>query len=313
MDQLRGIAVLLVVVFHAGEAPIVLGWEGSTGLAAFGIALRPFRIPLLMVLSGLVLARSLAKPARTYVLGKVRHVAWPWAIWSLAMVPLSLPWLDPASLEFWVSSTHTWYLVALAFVYALALTTRRVSGLSVAAAMLALHELGLTGWQPADDVLWFGAFFFVGAGLASVREPLLGAPRLAAVVVGLLTVLFTVTLDMSVRSVGTFGVSVAGVVALLWLGPRLPLWRFPTWIGRHSIVTYLVHYPAMFALWPLVAAAGIGNPLFTVPALIVATVGVAVLATWLQPWTPWLYAMPERLSTLASPARGTREVLVQQR
>lgn len=295
MDQLRGIAVLLIVVFHAGEVPVALGWEGSTRVSEFGLALRPFRVPLLMVLSGLMVGRSLAKPLPGYVRGKVRHVVWPWAIWTLAMIPLGLEWLDPATLEFWVSSTHTWYLVALAFVYALALVTRRVPALLVSAAMIALHELGVVGWPPALDILWFGAFFFVGAWLAGVRDALLEVPRAAVATVAVTTVLLTVILDMSVRSMATFAVSVAGVVVVLWLGPRLPVWRFPSWIGRNSIVTYLVHFPALFLLWPVVAAAGVNDPAFTVPALAAFTIGVSALATWLQPRTPWLYAMPAGL------------------
>ncbi|HSV40260.1 MAG TPA: acyltransferase family protein, partial [Nocardioidaceae bacterium] len=83
MDSLRGLAIVLVVVFHAD-----LEVAGATG-SQLGVVhdvcelLGPVRMPLLMFLSGMLLTRSLAKGPRTYVVGKLEQIAWPYVVWSL--------------------------------------------------------------------------------------------------------------------------------------------------------------------------------------------------------------------------------------
>ena len=72
MDVLRGIAVLLVVVLHGADIPYLNG-NGVEEWAQVNRYLEPFRMPLLMFLSGILLPRSLAKPLRLYAWGRVRR------------------------------------------------------------------------------------------------------------------------------------------------------------------------------------------------------------------------------------------------
>lgn len=83
MDRLRGIAVLLVIAWHAFSIPTFFGVAMPSAVQILNDALSTYRIPALLVLSGLLLGRSLAKPLPTYYLGKVRHIAWPFLVWSL--------------------------------------------------------------------------------------------------------------------------------------------------------------------------------------------------------------------------------------
>ena len=85
MDLLRGVAVLLVVVLHGSDIPRAngLGVERWTELNLY---LEPFRMPLLMFLSGTLLPRSLTKSAGAYLWGKFASIVWPLMIW-LGMTP----------------------------------------------------------------------------------------------------------------------------------------------------------------------------------------------------------------------------------
>ena len=64
MDLLRGIAVVLVVFLHA--SPLEAGGSGGGGGWDVNLLFRPFRMPMLLVLSGLLLQHSLSKGARHY-------------------------------------------------------------------------------------------------------------------------------------------------------------------------------------------------------------------------------------------------------
>ena len=59
LDSLRGVAILLVVVLHAGEA-LRVAVGPTPGLDQVNLFLEPFRMPVLMFLSGFLLPQSLA-------------------------------------------------------------------------------------------------------------------------------------------------------------------------------------------------------------------------------------------------------------
>ena len=62
MDFARGLCILLVILMHATGTVEAAGLEPPAGLTLFNQALEPFRMPLLMFLSGMLLSKSLDKP-----------------------------------------------------------------------------------------------------------------------------------------------------------------------------------------------------------------------------------------------------------
>src|SRR6478735_4086004 len=83
MDLLRGCAVLLVIAFHASTYPIEFGMEVPDVLVTINVALTPFRLPTLLVLSGMLLPRALEKPLGRYYAGKARNILWPYLVWTV--------------------------------------------------------------------------------------------------------------------------------------------------------------------------------------------------------------------------------------
>ena len=72
MDRLRGVAIVAVIVLHAE-----LSARGASGqelplVHTLNGALAPYRMPMLVALSGMLLTPALGKPWRTYLSGKVR-------------------------------------------------------------------------------------------------------------------------------------------------------------------------------------------------------------------------------------------------
>lgn len=80
IDGLRGAAVLAVVVHHAELVTADVA-HGVAPVAAVNRALEPCRLPLLALLSGMLLSRSLAKGPRRHLRGKAAAILWPYAVW----------------------------------------------------------------------------------------------------------------------------------------------------------------------------------------------------------------------------------------
>ncbi|MEA5155864.1 acyltransferase [Raineyella sp.] len=297
MDLLRGIAMVLVVMFHAG---LYTGGEYGTVLDAL---LRPFRMPVLMALSGLLLEHSLAKGARRYLRGKARGILWPWLVWMIVMVAILTPQAkaDPGS--FLTTGTNLWFLQALACCYGLALVLRPLPPAFTAVPLV----LVAGPLQDTSTVLatyaWYGSFFFLGATLSPVLDRWLRAPArwaAAAAVLALVGALAQVPRGLYVPyRPENAAISLAGILAAIWLAARLPRVapvRVLEWIGRNSMVTYLVHTALMVPVSGAILRRHLGDATSTLLSFTVVFAACLVM-TALQPWTPWLYRLP-------LPARG---------
>lgn len=307
MDFLRGLAVLLVVVLHASQhgGVTVEWWDDANRYFA------PFRMPLLMFLSGVLLARSLVKPLPLYLWGKVAAIGWPLVLWLAIygfLVRGGVGWPDNGA-DYLLTGDYLWFLMALLACYFFAalfrpLAIRRaticewaflgVFGLMMAASVLSGPIPGLLG-----NTLWYGSFFFLGAWAQPRITRWVAAPwwlsvLLLALVVGVSLVGVNGT-SGSLRSPAFGGLAVLGIAIALWLAPRLPRSRgvrVISWAGRNSIVVYVAHFPVVMLLRDYVMAHSAVTGMVYVAMLTVLSLLLTMVIVWSRPWTSWLYVMP---------------------
>ena len=292
MDFLRGAAVVMVVLLHAS-----LATDGQSGWV-INTLLRPFRMPTLMVLSGLLLERSLAKGLGRYALGKLRGVAWPWLLWSTLMVAIQTETFLIDPVEYLAVGTPLWFLGALGCSYALALLVRQVPPWVTAFVLFSLAGILQARAGALTTYLWYMSFFFVGAALRPWVDRWLSARPvwpllLTAVAVAGAFLQVPRGLHVPFRPDQAL-LSVAGILAAIWLASRLPRVapvRAVEWIGRNSIVTYLAHSLLMILVGTVVAGIGLGTSASTLVSFVVV-LALSLALTRVRPWMEWLYCLP---------------------
>lgn len=309
MDLLRGTAILLVIAHHLRLVQQI--WDGSTPWAMVELseALAPFRMPALLFASGLLLARSLRRPPGRFLAGKLRGLLWPWLLWSAVMLPI-LGWGHADEPLWWLNGMYIWFLAALFCYYVTGLLTRRIHPAWVALASVvawtALPLLGvahdMVGPRP-DKFVFYAVFFFAGAALRPVlaRRPVPWAVTVPALAVAAAWALHAARFDaepqVPVLTQVVVLLAVVGAVGVLQRLPRLHALRPVEWLGRNSIVPYLVHLPVIELLGRHIdLPAGPG----TFALYYAVTIGVCVLAVLLRPVTGFLYAFPARKAAAAS-------------
>lgn len=274
MDATRGTAIILVIVFHAiVEVDLRTDLPGWTQVAADIIA--PARLPVVVFLSGLLLAKSLSKPVRRYLAGKVSRILWPFLLWTLIMTGLFVA-AEPVTGAGWgwgdlpmalVSPIdHLWYLRDLFVFYLLALTTRRVPPSVMACIALlccaAAFLLGVPGLTRATYLFFF---FMLGYWLVTEKKMWneLLKSRVALLVASALSlaVIPAAVFLGDIRYEFVFLPMTAGMGLLLARTMR----RFGSAkfleplqsVGTNSMSYYLVHWPVILFL-----ARGLPEPLY---------------------------------------------------
>ncbi|KNC19405.1 hypothetical protein AC792_06655 [Arthrobacter sp. RIT-PI-e] len=288
LDGLRGVAILLVVVLHTGEA-LRAAVGPLAGIDEFNLFLEPFRMPVLMFLSGILLPQSRANPGRTYFAGKVSMVAWPYLLWSVIILAASGD-LGPASALgiLYLSPTYLWYLWFILVFYAVAYPLRRVPPLVLAGVGLAVAFALPVGSRP-ETMAFLAAFFFLGAWCArhpGRLEEALSTPwvvaggAVLAIVVGVLNVMEEDVLYRAEYSWGVLG----GLVVVCWVFPRLGSNRVTAaleFVGRYSIVFYVTHLGPIMISLALLDMAGLTGAWFVFPVVLVIGIGCPLGLAWL--------------------------------
>lgn len=305
MDCLRGLAILLVVLHHStqivtyriAEAPAVFGF-----LSEF---FAPFRMPLLMFLSGLLVAGSLHRPAGAYVWGKIRRILWPIIVWTFIYQGMQtvvdgdpFAWYTP---EFW--NGYLWFMQFVGAYYIIALLLRWIP-----AWILVIVPFAGMILLPADTLgqrfFYLMPFFFLGAFIEKhwdqyarllsfpVAAMLCVIPLGVALYSGLVTPLWYTPLAAIPAMIGIV-VLVRASVAIpdaRWLAPV----RF---VGRYSLIYYCAHYPVFAALGWIAQKAGLDNPTIALIAVFAATLAISTVFAILGRRMPvsLLFELPRRL------------------
>lgn len=319
VDAVRGFAVLLVVMYHAIIAIPDTGAATPDWLDRINDAFSPFRMPILMLLSGMLLPRSLAKPARIYISGKLRRIAWPYLVWTLVTLAFLYVGSHAAghggfsigrtfALVF-DPRTYTWYLAYLLAFYLLALVIPARFRYASIPALLIICAITNDdeGWSRATFLL---AFFFAGDWV--IRHPERWEFVRRPAVVAISVVLSASTIGLAAAGVpmryevwsvpGTLATIVCLMAASGW-ALRHAVGRFAAKVGRDSLVYYVTHWPVVAATAHLLALLHPENG--AVEAAIMMTAGLAVSASmvWLRHrWWPaaTLYTWPsERIEQAA--------------
>jgi fucose 4-O-acetylase-like acetyltransferase len=80
IDVLRGLAILLIISLHASVIIELFGRKAWAPAVKFNDLFAPYRMPLLMLLSGLLVEDSLRKGPLLYFEGKFRNIAYPYIL-----------------------------------------------------------------------------------------------------------------------------------------------------------------------------------------------------------------------------------------
>ncbi|WP_290438797.1 acyltransferase family protein [Cellulosimicrobium cellulans] len=290
-DILRGVAVLLVVLDHASG----LVATNTTGMpSAVGIlndAAGPFRMATLMFLSGMLVPRSLEKRPSAYVRGKLRHVAWPYLVWSAVVLGLltvtagltgdGVPG-ETVLRVFYDPPTYLWFLGYLLVYYLVALVVPVRAHAVLAGAALAVAALPVPG--DAGRLAYLAAFFFLGSVVFCHRErwrrrpPRRGVLVVAVLAAGAAAVASTAGHEVRydpLWSPAVVGGVVAGVAAATTLAPTGRT-RAVEALGRSSVVYYVTHWVVALVAVHVLLRSGFREP----TTLLVVTVALALATGW---------------------------------
>lgn len=308
---MRGLAILAVILYHAHlQVSIGLG-SGLGVLSSVDAAIRPFRMPVLMFLSGLLLPISLSKSREVYLKGKVFKIAWPYVVWSFINLSVlaAASSIRGASIGaqdflkvFYSPPTYHWYLAYLFIFYLIAFVLVRLPHLRTLSIPFSLGIAMIVGddWRRAF-FLW--VFFMAGDTVSRwwsrIRKILESKFTVGICALATLPALIVSSQGYDVRYDPIWAVSVvAGVFALIptmkaltQTSVGLPLGN----IGRNSLVYYVVHYLTITVVFHILVRFGVSNAVvlflfsvsapLTVGSLLVRIRDLSVVA-WLFEWAP---------------------------
>lgn len=255
MDFVRGICILLVILVHSSAVIPRPEIQLSDWIRQFNDFFWPYRMQILMFLSGMLLSRSLDKPVDKYVWGKLALIFWPYVIWTLVILLAEgrFTLLNLAKIPI-VSPTLLWYLWFIFAYYILALVVHR---LRLPLIPVILVSLIASAFLPDIARMFRFAFLFafflmghlvVSQNLVKKVPWQLGlAGFVVAVAGGIASAMGNRINYDPVYAICPIGL----IVFILSVSSHYrstTVTAFVEWIGRNSIVFYVAHFPVQIVL-----------------------------------------------------------------
>jgi uncharacterized membrane protein len=303
IDTLRGLATLLILLLHAVNLVNLFEAEPWEPLVQFNSLFSPYRMALLMLLSGMLLPQALKKELPEYTMRKIATLLHPFLVWT-AIYGLTIHPEGVTYPRLWIGDSYLWFVLFLFSYYVLAIFFRYVPVLALVLASFTLSMAAPDDTKYMERYLFLMGFFFLGHYLSTSKTVLSSLTTTKVMVLAL-----PLAVGFSVHSMMSGGINykveyilptLAGIAVLIALSRLLAgtSWSQPMdFIGRHSVVFFVIHYPVTYGITALCFAAGLTSiPFVTAVALVVALCTCLVAALlrdriWL---TEYLYSVPMR-------------------
>ncbi len=322
VDTGRGIAIILVVLFHSGNWSVV-AFDGASTWVEVNRALASLRMPLFFTLSGLFAAKWVTASWLSLWRHKLSLFTWVYLLWStigtfVFMLGMSVQdqhgnFLKAAT-KGWLFTAvaprfEYWFIWALALFFVLVKLTRRVPAwiqLTAAGSLSLVALSGVTlvnvGWTGMAKYLFF---FLLGLHardsirrLGDVNVWVLAPP--AALWACLVVSGAAFGWDASVPGY-YFATSVVGLFAGILLSRALSRLTFVQYLGRNTLPIYLTHTTIILVVVWLIHRVGTGSSTPIVGLAFVPTLATVALLVSLRlgvmsesrPALRFLYAAPE--------------------
>ncbi|MFD5225575.1 acyltransferase family protein [Microbacterium sp. NPDC058342] len=306
MDLLRGLSILLVVLHHTTQIVTYRIDEVPAFFEFLSAFFAPFRMPMLMFLSGLLVAGSLHAPTGKYVWGKVRRIVWPIVVWTVLYAVSErivgqgeyMPW----ELGFW--NTYLWFMQFIFAYYILALLMRWVPAWVMVAVPFVVMFLVPAELELLQRFFYLMPFFFLGALIEKHWDSyarILSVPLAAVLsIIPIGVALYSGLIDPLWYEPLSALPAMLGIMILVRLTAAAPeaRWLAPVrFVGRYSLIYYVSHYPVFAALGWLAMKAGISDPGLGLVVIFTATVAVSTGFALLGRRMPvsLLFELPRRL------------------
>ncbi len=296
MDALRGLAITMVVYLHSADSMALKFDDLDPIFTQINGYFSPFRMPALMLLSGLLVAGSMRKGAGRYFKGKLSGILYPYIIWSIVSYGLFIyraHFNGKPVVEFWHSlffepMAYLWFIYYIFFYYVISFFVLRlhwsVSLLGSLALYLVLKDTEL------DRFMFHLPFFILGGVLGyhleAFKHFVERTSWLAALALAGLVGWYVMAYHGMVATGGAYQpismvlalamtLVLLRVVTFKWAGPVL---RPFEWFGRNSLVLFLVHFPVTWVAPVILARVVHGNPDMVFVLYFLAVLAISSLA-----------------------------------
>ncbi len=303
IDGLRGTAILLVFVWHAqtfNADAVKAGWFWDLSQQ-----LRAVRMPVLFLLSGLFLTRSLSKPLATFTYGKFANLAWPFGVWLIIHVITKYGIFEPLDTKYWGDGSYLWFVFYLMIYFCTAQLFRNLppAFMVIVCAMVAM---ALESQNYVLEVAIYGMFFFGGAAIGKAVLKMKSGVTPTRLALLVTTVLLFAGIQILIPGeLPTFHILVpipflltaiplvatAVLLGVMFMGS--PAFRLVQWVGQNSMVFFAPHAALMLLVIPALRTAGMDPVVVAWAALVLSLVACGLLAAFRRnPWIDALFVFP---------------------
>jgi uncharacterized membrane protein YcfT len=320
VDYSKGICIIAVVCLYSTKfahgISLDAGW-----MQYWADFARPFRMPDFFLLSGLFLHKVIDRSWSGYIDKKIVHYAYFFCLWTLISFAMLLilgekqgTFLQIIS-DFWSMLSSwpykmLWFIQMLPAYFLFTRLVRRAPKWIVLGVAIGLQSYPIfhTGRIMIDEFWTRYVYFYIGYAfaplfflLAEQAQKHLALAAGAVFIWVLLNAVFVFN-GWSEKPVISILLGIAGATAIITVGAILSRLKTASWIsylGKHSIVVYLVFYwPMRYCAWLLVPYIGsIDSGLYVMVITIAGIVG-AIFFYWFVKKTEllvWLFERPKAM------------------